>query len=195
MIKKSLMVAFSMVALISIGYAAANNTGTGATETTVSNETEKELGLRKTDLYTEGSETFGDAAKYSTAVAGTSTKIERAFTNAPPMIPHDISDMLPITIKSNQCLSCHDKANAEGMKVAMPNLTTIPASHYKDLRSENHKDLPKLAGARFNCSQCHAPQSDMKPLVENTFQADFQSDAEKSGSNLAETINIGRDTL
>lgn len=161
----------------------------------VSTDSEKELGLRKTDIYTEGAETVGDEAKYATAPTGTSTKIERAFTNAPPMIPHDVTGMLPITIKNNQCLSCHDKANAKGMKASMPNLTAIPASHYKDLRAEDQKDLPKLAGARFNCSQCHAPQSDTKPLVENTFKADFQSDAEKSGSTLADTMNIGKDTL
>lgn len=192
MIKKSLILACSMVALISMGYAAESET---AKSETVSNATEKELGLRKTDLYSEGDETVGDVAKYSKAATGTSTKIERAFTNAPPMIPHDVEAMLPITIKNNQCLSCHDKANAEGMKAAMPNLTAIPASHYKDLRAEDQKDLPKLAGARFNCSQCHAPQSETKPLVKNEFTPDFQSDAEKSGSTLAETLNVGNDTL
>ncbi|MBU1667179.1 nitrate reductase cytochrome c-type subunit [bacterium] len=184
MMKKSLIITCALFALISIGYAE-----------TKSNETEKELGLRKTDLYSEGNETVGDQTKYGKDATGTSTKIERAFTNAPPMIPHDVEGMLPITIKNNQCLSCHDKANAEGMKAGMPNLTAIPASHYKDLRSADQKDLPTLAGARFNCSQCHAPQSETKPLVKNEFTPDFQSDAEKKGSNLAETINIGKDTL
>ena len=81
------------------------------------------------------------------------------------------------------------------MKAAMPNLTEIPASHYKDLRDEDQKDLPKLAGARFNCTQCHAPQSEIEPTVENKFTPDFQSDAEKNSSNLAETLNIGNDTI
>ncbi len=192
MIKKSLILACSIVALMSIGYA--ENKATTSSET-VSNTTEKELGLRKTDLYSEGAETVGSEAKYTTAPTGTSTKIERAFTNAPPMIPHDVEGMLPITIKNNQCISCHDRENAEGMEAGMPNLTSIPASHYKDLRSKDQNDLPTLAGARFNCSQCHAPQSETKPLVENVFKADFQSDAEKKGSNLADTINIGKDTL
>lgn len=163
--------------------------------TLTSNASEKELGLRKTDLYRESDSTVGTKTEYSTDAAGTSTKIERAFTNAPPMIPHDVEGMLPITIKNNQCLSCHDRANAETMKASMPNLTSIPASHYKDLRAEDQKDLSKLAGARFNCSQCHAPQSETKPLVNNEFSPDFQSEAEKSGSNLADTLNIGNDTL
>ena len=193
MIKKSLILACSIVALLSIGHAENNETNSEVeTENSIS---EKELGLRKTDLYIEGVEAVGDKTKYSKAPAGTSSKIERAFTNAPPMIPHDVEGMLPITIKNNQCLSCHDKANASAMKEAMPNLTSIPASHYKDLRDEDQKTLPKLAGARFNCTQCHAPQSEVEPEVENKFTPDFQSDAEKSSSNLAETINIGKDTI
>ncbi len=45
--------------------------------------------------------------QYRTAPAGTSTKFARAYENAPPMIPHDIEGMLPITIDNNQCATCH----------------------------------------------------------------------------------------
>jgi cytochrome c-type protein NapB len=55
------------------------------------------------------------------------------------------------------------------------------------------KKTNKLQGARFNCSQCHAPQS--KGLaVKNTFKADFTSKdgASKSswkGSKLLEGLD------
>ena len=98
MIKKSLILACSVVALLSIGYA--ENNATSSETEAASSVSEKELGLRKTDLYSEGAETVGDKTKYGKAAAGTSSKIERAFTNAPPMIPHDVEGMLPITIKT-----------------------------------------------------------------------------------------------
>ena len=77
--------------------------------------TEASLGLRKTDLYSEKSETFGDEAKYSTTYAGSGHKINRAFQDAPPMIPHDVTGLIPITINDNQCLGCHMPAEAKAM--------------------------------------------------------------------------------
>ena len=65
-----------------------------AADKTVSEES---LGLRTTTIYTED-KTTGDKTQYGASVAGTSTKIARAFENAPPMIPHDVEGMLPITM-------------------------------------------------------------------------------------------------
>jgi len=159
---------------------------------------EESLGLRKTNLYVENADTAGDATKYSTAAAGTSKMITRAFQDAPPMIPHNVDGMLPITIKNNACISCHAPAVAAAVKA-----TPYPKSHMTDFRPKTgiasdgkitkngteveNTSSPKLAhvsikdnggrltGARFNCSQCHAPQSQMKPLVENTFEAVYTS--------------------
>jgi len=199
--------------LLTIGCASSN---TANTATVVNpNITEESLGLRKTNLYTEAKDTVGEATKYATAATGTSTKIERAFENAPPMIPHSVDGMLPIKINKNDCLSCHLPANAKSMKASMPNLTEIPKSHFTDFRPDTKigkdgkiskegksvdntsdfkttaKSLTKLSSARFNCSQCHAPQSTQKPLVDNTFKADFRSKNGKSSSNLLDTINEG----
>lgn len=171
---------------------------------------EESLGLRKVDLYAENTVT-PDKTSYKEAAAGTSTKIERAFENAPPMIPHSVDGMLPITISDNQCTACHDPAVAESMGA-----TPIPTSHFTDLRpqtslAENgkivkegkevnntsdmklptQKKLAHLAGARFNCSQCHAPQSEGKLIVENEFQADFRNEGANSKSNLIDNINEG----
>ena len=174
--------------------------------TTVSEES---LGLRKTDLYTE-STTTGDQTMYSKTAAGASTKIERAFENAPPMIPHDVEGMLPITINNNSCTGCHEPAVAPSMGA-----TPIPKSHFTDYRpttslasngkitkegkavenTSDHltasKSLSQLSGARFNCSQCHAPQSQGKLVVENTFEGNFRNSGDNRGSNLVTNINEG----
>ncbi len=147
--------------------------------------TEESLGLRKTDLYSEA-DTTGDKTSYTTSAAGESKKIPRAFQDAPPMIPHSTEGMLPITIKNNACTGCHLPEVAKDMGA-----TPIPSSHFTDFRpSESYavkgvntssEDLahvsinPKdrLVGARFNCSQCHAPQSTGDLVVQSTFEPVF----------------------
>ncbi|MEA2018646.1 MAG: nitrate reductase cytochrome c-type subunit [Campylobacterota bacterium] len=178
---------------------------------------EESLGLRKTNLYSETAETVGEETKYGKATAGTSKTIARAFQDAPPMIPHDVDGMLPITIKDNQCVSCHAPEVAPSMGAL-----AYPKSHMIDFRPrttiasdgrialdgkaiDNTSDAKfsdvsikstagRLAGARFNCSQCHAPQSQVAPLVANEFEADFTSKdgATKSswtGTSLMDGIN------
>ena len=49
---------------------------------------DESLGIRQDNLFSED-KVVSDETKYSTEPAGTSTKIKRAFENAPPMIPHD----------------------------------------------------------------------------------------------------------
>lgn len=171
---------------------------------------EESLGLRKTNLYTENT-TTGDKTMYAKEAAGTSKHINRAFENAPPMIPHDVDGMLPITISYNACTGCHEPAVAPSM-----NATPIPKSHFTDYRPTTSlasngkitkegmavdntsdyvvgaaKKLNKLSGSRFNCSQCHAPQSQGKLVVESTFEADFRKEGSNRASNLVNNINEG----
>jgi len=213
MIRKSLMIACSMVALISIGCAASGGN-------TVSNDSEKELGLRKTDLYTEGTETTGAKTDYSRPAPGTSKKFERAYVNAPPMIPHSVDGLLPITQANNACLGCHLPAVAKTMGA-----TPIPPSHFTnyrpttvykngelikegkkvgiqagdalgnvgDIKLAKVKKLDHIYQGRFNCTQCHAPQSKTKPLVGNTFKPDFEDAKLKHKSDLIDVINEGVD--
>mgnify|MGYP000406136004 CR=1 FL=1 len=179
----------------------------GCSTNTVSEES---LGLRKTDLYTEAANTTGDKTMYGTKAAGTSKMITRAFENAPPMIPHDVEGMLPITIDSNSCTGCHLPAVASSVEA-----TAIPKSHFTNFRPstaiaangkitkegqevDNTSDfltmgtsLKDLNGARFNCTQCHAPQSTGKLVVENTFEGGFRRSAAKGSSNLVNNINEG----
>jgi cytochrome c-type protein NapB len=60
-----------------------------------------------------------------------------------------------------------------------------------DIKLAKVKKLDHLYQGRFNCSQCHAPQSTQEPLVGNTFTPDFVSKDGKSKSNLIDVINEG----
>ncbi len=174
---------------------------------------EEELGLRKVNLYKED-KAKGDKTDYSRPAPGSSTKFERAFKDAPPMIPHSVEGLLPITKDNHQCLGCHmpDVAPSVGS-------TPIPPSHFTNYRPEtvmkngkvfkegkelgkklgNTSDIKiakakksdKLYQGRFNCTQCHAPQSKTKTDVANTFVPDFKKTEYKSHSSLADAMNEG----
>jgi len=176
------------------------------------------LGLRQTDLYSEKDETNPVKTDYSRPAPGQSTRFERAYVNAPPMIPHSVEGLLPITQSNNQCIGCHMPETAKAMGA-----TPIPQSHftnyrpttvYKDgelikegktvgLNSDlgNVSDIvvakakksDKLYQGRFNCSQCHAPQSKTDTVVGNTFESDGLTGELKGHSTLADAMNEGVD--
>jgi len=173
--------------------------------------TEASLGLRKTDLYSEDS-TIAAKTEYRTSQAMGSTKIKRAFQDAPPMIPHDTDGMLPIKIGDNACTGCHMPDIAVGMGA-----TPIPVSHFTDFRPkhkvvngtfkkviDNYKNetsivtKDSLQGARFNCSQCHAPQSQGNLAVENTFEATYTKEngadsSSWSGASMTDALDTLHD--
>jgi len=174
---------------------------------------ERALGLRKTDLYQEDKGT-GRKTDYSRPAPGSSTKFERAYRDAPPMIPHSVDGLLPITKMNNQCLGCHMPEVAKSVGA-----TAIPETHFTnyrpttvlkdgkvikegrvigwdlpntaDLKIAKAKKSDKLYQGRFNCTQCHAPQSKTKTDVANTFRPDFGDDKYKAHSSLLETMNEG----
>ena len=174
---------------------------------------ERALGLRKTDLYSEDSAT-GVKTDYSRPAPGTSTKFERAYKDAPPMIPHSVEGLIPITKANNQCLGCHLPEVASAMGA-----TPIPPTHFTnyrplmgmsdgyvvkdgevmgydihnstDIKLSKAKKLDHLYQGRFNCTQCHAPQAKVKTDVANTFRPDYGDDAAKAHSSLMETMNEG----
>jgi len=180
---------------------------------------EDSLGLRKSTLYNEDLKPHG--TKYSENYTGSGYKIERAFQDAPPMIPHDVTDLIPIKIGDNQCLNCHMPEMASAMGA-----TPIPPSHFTNFRpattlaadgeiekngriikntsSQELKNVSikptkngKLYGGRYNCTQCHAPQDTGVLAVPNTFEADFteKDGASKStwnGTKLMEGIDTSK---
>ncbi|MCB1877690.1 MAG: nitrate reductase cytochrome c-type subunit [Chromatiales bacterium] len=109
------------------------------------------------------------AFTYSNAFPGSSGTLDRSFPQAPPQIPHSVEGLLPIKAHANSCQGCHDQPSRIGMEKMAGLPTPIPASHYTDLRREPDKVTGKVIGARYICTQCHAPQADVKPLVDNKF--------------------------
>jgi cytochrome c-type protein NapB len=178
--------------------------------------TENTLGLRKSSIYTEETKELPVKTDYSRPAPGTAPVFERAYVNAPPMIPHDIEGLLPITKDNNQCLGCHMPDVAKSMGA-----TPIPVSHFTnyrpitefkdgelvkegktvgrdaelgnvgDIKLAKPKKLDHLYQGRFNCTQCHAPQAKVDTDVANTFKPDGLDDFHKAHSTLADAMNEG----
>jgi nitrate reductase (cytochrome), electron transfer subunit len=89
----------------------------------------------------------------------------RAFAMQPPTIPHRI-DGYQVDRNANRCMSCHARTRIEETK-AIP----TPATHYMDRDGTLRGDV---SPRRYFCTQCHVPQEDVKPLVDNTYQ-DFEA--------------------
>ncbi len=139
------------------------------------------------------------SVSYHSAAPGTAKKFKRAFQDAPPMIPHSVEGLIPITKNNNACLSCHMPDVAVSMGA-----TPIPISHFTDFRPKTevvgtelfkngkvikntssetlsnvsikvNKGERHLYAGRYNCTQCHAPQSTNKLVDESTFKPIFDS--------------------
>ncbi len=78
----------------------------------------------------------------------------------PPVIPHSVEDLGPITLSENPCLDCHNADIAEEMG-AVP----VPASHRMDLRNAPGGIGDEVTGARLVCTSCHVAQTGTEPLV------------------------------
>ena len=87
--------------------------------------------------------------------------IMRNYFQQPPLIPHRIREYR-ITTNNNKCLSCHSWKNA-----AKARATKISQTHFADRDGNAHSTV---AARRYFCTQCHVPQVDAKPLVENEFK-------------------------
>jgi len=136
-----------------------------ANANTVSNKEVKVTGIRKANLNDDSQNL--PVVKYheQAPVPGKVKPFKKSFSDAPPMIPHSVEGMVPITRNSNMCLNCHMPQAAKSMGV-----TAIPASHFVD-NFESGKKTAKLAGSRYNCTLCHAPQAKVDPVVENKFES------------------------
>ena len=165
---------------------------------------EGELGIVKSRIAVGDDNSLAAMPVYATTQPGESVRLDRAFENAPPMIPHTTEGFFPITIKSNLCLSCHMPDKAEAVK-AIP----LPLTHFADLRPEIIADSDgklisdanpnvvsvvsssALNNAYFNCSQCHVPQADVTVDIENRFTPEFRDIIGNRRSNLSETVREG----
>jgi cytochrome c-type protein NapB len=94
---------------------------------------------------------------------GRSARLPRAWEGQPPLVPHSLRGLTPITATSNACVRCHGRAGANSGP------PPAPASHFVDERQAPGVARPQVAGARWNCTACHIPQTMAPPLVETTF--------------------------
>ena len=88
---------------------------------------------------------------------------KRTFKEQPPLIAHEIENTkkFQINLRANGCLDCHDKSTYEEEDAPMAG-----KSHYV---GDDGKEKDDINMSRYFCTQCHVPQADAKPLVENTF--------------------------
>lgn len=87
--------------------------------------------------------------------------IPREFVQQPPLIPHSIRGY-QITANFNKCMDCHAWS-----KVKETGATKVSGSHFKDA---NGRELANISPRRYFCNGCHVPQTDVKPLVANTYK-------------------------
>lgn len=116
--------------------------------------------MRGTDV--TGKDTAPEVKSYAQKTPGVGDQqlIPRTFIDQPPMIPHSIEKYVPLTMEENACMECHQTDELRGKPVPQ-----IGKSHFID----QGKGQKVLSMARFQCDNCHVPQVDAKPLVENQF--------------------------
>jgi cytochrome c-type protein NapB len=85
---------------------------------------------------------------------------KRNYPDQPPVIPHAIEGYA-MDLNANKCLSCHTRKLSEQSQAPM-----ISVTHYQD-RDGNF--LGGVAARRYACLACHVPQSQVSPLVPNSF--------------------------
>ena len=91
-------------------------------------------------------------------------RVERSYHTAPPMVPHTTKDMVPITRDFNLCKDCHVVPDMIGQKITPGVPVPAPVSHYTNVKAG------ELYMGRWNCTQCHREQANVKNLVVNTFK-------------------------
>lgn len=88
-------------------------------------------------------------------------KRKRNYPMQAPTIPHKI-DNYQVDLYSHKCMSCHSRRRTEESQAPMVSVT-----HYMD-RDGNF--LAEISPRRYFCNQCHIPQYEIGPAVENVFE-------------------------
>ncbi len=87
---------------------------------------------------------------------------KRSWKLQPPSIPHTIAKER-INLEENTCMRCHSAEKFKEEKAVK-----IGDSHF--IAADGSKS-DKVNGRRYFCVQCHAPQNNIEPLVENIFNS------------------------
>ncbi|KZL27423.1 nitrate reductase cytochrome c-type subunit [Pseudovibrio sp. WM33] len=110
--------------------------------------------MRNADILTQ------DAAPRIPKVVNSDERQVRNYPEQPPLIPHKI-DGYQIDKRLNKCMTCHSRTAIEKSQAPMISIT-----HFMN---RDNQFLASVSPRRFFCTQCHVPQTEAKPLVENTF--------------------------
>ena len=162
---------------------------------------EDKLSFIEADVKSEETN-FKTKAVYNEAMPGSTEKIERAFENAPPMIPHTTNGFFPIKKDNNICMTCHLPGIAETVG-AVP----LSKTHFTNLRPKMVEvngilqfidegevlveQLDTINHSYYNCSQCHAPQAEVSINIENLFTPEFREEFGLEKSSLQERLKEG----
>jgi cytochrome c-type protein NapB len=87
-------------------------------------------------------------------------KRSRNYAMQPPVIPHKIEGY-QLDKNANRCMMCHARTRTQESQAPM-----ISVTHFMD-RQGNF--LAELSPRRYFCLQCHVPQVNAPPLVNNQF--------------------------
>lgn len=85
----------------------------------------------------------------------------RNYAMQPPVIPHKIEGY-QVDKNANRCMMCHARTRTQESQAPM-----ISVTHFQN-RDGNF--LAELSPRRYFCLQCHVPQADLQPLVQNNFK-------------------------
>ena len=145
---------FSLAAIITAG-ATADNSNRAALEEL--NKGESVFDTPTPTVYT-----------YSDAKPGYNDRLDTAWEELPPQIPHKVDEFLPVVMSDNQCLDCHDVPKYIDRPLntdrSIKNKSPMSKEHYASSK------LDEVSGARFNCTQCHVQLSNAPALVDNTYR-------------------------
>ncbi len=134
---------------------------------------DQDLGaLARQELPVYGDEDPGDAER-----------LAPAFYGAPPQVPHRIDDLPPLTVKANECLSCHHPDGIKKKKTKMKKrMVPMPKSHFqRPVMAKGKKKDPMVwvvkkykkqkavAGTHWQCTMCHAPQANNVKTPDTSF--------------------------
>jgi cytochrome c-type protein NapB len=85
----------------------------------------------------------------------------RSYPEQPPVIPHSIEGY-QLSLTANRCLECHRREYTEASGAPM-----ISVTHFMD---RDGQMLANVSPRRYFCLQCHVPQTEAKPLIQNNFR-------------------------
>ncbi|WP_068310059.1 nitrate reductase cytochrome c-type subunit [Polycladidibacter hongkongensis] len=110
--------------------------------------------MRNNDIMAE------DSAPDMPKIVNSDERQVRNYPEQPPLIPHKI-DGYQVDKNSNKCMTCHSRTAVEQSQAPMVSIT-----HFMN---RDGQFLASVSPRRYFCTQCHVPQTDARPLVENGF--------------------------